>query len=128
MARIDLVGAIFRSLTSWFRRIHHETTDEAVASPELVLGDLMAQRARDAVGGEPVPVLAGVERQMSEDPPFMACHLGLKASHGHVTDAALVLNRRAGLGMIDGFTSHSGLPVRITAGIGHHRRTPIESD
>jgi hypothetical protein len=65
---------------------------------------------------------------VSEDLPFMAGHLCLKASHGHMADAALVLNRCARLGVIDRFTPYSGLPVRISGGIRHHRRTPIETD
>jgi hypothetical protein len=67
---------------------------------ELILGNLMAQRARNAVCGKSVCVLLGIERQMSEDLPFVAGHLCLKASHGHMADAAFVFNRRARLSAV----------------------------
>ena len=48
---LDFVGTILRAVVVGVRRVHHESAVEALAGTKLLLADLMAYGARDAVLG-----------------------------------------------------------------------------
>src|SRR5678816_4550568 len=93
---IDLIRAKDHTRPVSRRWLHDELAVEALTSAEPLVGDLMADRARDAVGGKLLQLAAVglVERQVCEHFAFAArCARDLRR-HRHVTFGAFVLNRR----------------------------------
>jgi hypothetical protein len=111
------------------RHAHHEPTGEALWRAEAVWRDLMADRARDAVGGEPVLFgLSCANRQMLEELAELAARSSTNGRHRHVADRALVFDLARRRWMIYRLASDRGLPIRIARRVRHHRRAPRQPD
>ena len=103
--------------------------DEALARAEAIGGNLMAERAGDAVGGQPCSLPAARPTADARTPaprPPAARRRG--ARHRHVTDRALVLDRVGRRRVVDGLAAHRRLPVRIARRVRHHRGAPGRAD
>ena len=102
---------------------------EAGCRAEILIGNLMAHGARDAVVGETIgPTAFASDGQVIEDASLRTVDTRLCSRHRHVARRATVLNRLCRRGVIGHFPPHAGLPVRIARRIGHHRRPPARAD
>ena len=124
----DFKRPIFFALAQVADCIHDESANQAFARSQLLFGDLVAKRARDAVLSHPVQTVIRAKRKMRENLAFVSIEFGLIASHRHVAFRALIFDHGLGLGMIDRLAAHARLPVRIPRRVCHHCGSPGKSD
>ena len=105
-----------------------EPPDETFPLAQILVGDLMTDRAGHAIVRQPIVALAQVRRQVGERFPFAAGQPGFVPHHRHVADGAFVLDERGSGGVIAELAPHTGHPVRIAAGVGHHAGPPVGAD
>ena len=113
------------------RRGDTEVAVEAVARAEPVGSDLMADRARDAVGGQ------SAERRLTGAPGDgqVREHLALAARGArdllrrrHVARGALVLDVGRPRRVVESLAAHAGMEVRVARRVGHHGAAPARAD
>lgn len=124
----DIERAVFGVPVLRFGRIDNEAAVITGARTELLLADLMANGAIDAILRFAAFLLRRIERKMRKDLPEPAMQLGFVARNGHVANGAFVFDIGARVRMVDGFAARAGLPIRIARGVGHHAGAPVEAD
>jgi hypothetical protein len=128
VSHINLKGTILRPVICCLRSVHHEPAIEAVRSAEPLFADLMAHGTRHAVFRLLALLVLRGEWKMGKHLALHAVKVRFVSCHGHVADGTFVFYVRLGLGMINRFAPHACLPLRVTSGISHHGRAPVETD
>ncbi len=124
---VDLVRPVDLPLLRQ-RRLDEIAAIETGVFAQVLLRDLVTDRAGDAVPGDLLLVRREALFEIPENLAGTAvCH-GLRPEHGHVTDRAGVLDRGLQLRMIRDLPAHRRLPIRILCGKGHQGRAPGMAD
>ncbi len=102
-----------------FARRDDISAREARRSAEVLIGDLMAERAGDAIVRELVGAIAArrLTGRCAKTSPFGAPHARFGARHRHMARRALILDGAGERRVVEHFPSYAGLPVRIAGGL-----------
>ena len=125
---VDLERAVDMALPGQRLLVDLEAANEAVASAQILIRDLVAHRAGHTVVRQSIVQRIQVGREMRKRIPVAARKPGFVSHHRHVADGAFVLDVRGCHWMIERLTPHGGHPVGVAGGIRHHTGPPVGAD
>ena len=126
---LDLVRPERAPLFERRRRVDHVAAREAFWRAEPIGQNLVTDGARHTIGREQIRLVpALIERQVLEDLRGLSRRALRRVRHRHVAHRTLVLDGRGGVGVVEDFAPHGGLPVRVARRVRHHRGAPRCAD